>query len=156
MTTSPNKIRVHIRWLIRRDMAEVLEIENRSFGFPWSGEDFVRCLRQRNCIAMVAEYDGRVVGFMVYEMHKNLLHLLNFAVHSDFRRSCVGQAMIDKLKNKLCQERRSQITLEVWDSNLTAQLFFRAMGFKATGVLRDFYPAAPGDAYRFQFRLEAA
>ncbi len=71
---------VHIRWMIRRDMPEVLAIENRSFEFPWSDEDFIRCLRQRNCIGMVAEYDERVVGFMIYELHKNRLHVLNFAV----------------------------------------------------------------------------
>ena len=39
---------VHIRWMIRRDMAEVLDIEGQCFEFPWSEDDFVRCLRQRN------------------------------------------------------------------------------------------------------------
>ena len=33
-----------------------------SFEFPWSEEDFIRCLRQRNCIGMVAEHDEQVVG----------------------------------------------------------------------------------------------
>ena len=67
-------VRVHIRWMIRRDMMEVLEIENQSFEFPWSEEDFIRCLRQRNCIGMVAEHDERVAGFMIYELHRNRLH----------------------------------------------------------------------------------
>ena len=73
-------LRVHIRWMIRRDMPEVLDIENDGFEFPWSEEDFIRCLRQRNCIGMVAEHDERVVGFMIYELHKTRLHVLNFAV----------------------------------------------------------------------------
>ena len=51
------QLSVHIRWMIRRDMSDVLEIENNSFEFPWFEEDFIRCLRQRNCIGMVAEYD---------------------------------------------------------------------------------------------------
>jgi len=38
-----------IRWLIRRDMTEVLEIENASFEYTWNEEDFLHCLRQRNC-----------------------------------------------------------------------------------------------------------
>ena len=41
-------LRVHIRWMIRRDMPEILDIENQSFEFSWSEEDFIRCLRQRN------------------------------------------------------------------------------------------------------------
>ena len=51
------EVNVHIRWMIRRDMPEVLQIERTSFEYPWSEEDFIRCLRQRNCIGMVAEYD---------------------------------------------------------------------------------------------------
>ena len=29
---------------------------------------------------MVAEYEDRVVGFMIYELHKTRIHVLNFAV----------------------------------------------------------------------------
>ena len=76
MTTDQKQIelRVDIRWMIRRDMAEVLATETEGFEFPWLEEDFIRCLRQRNCIGMVAEYDDRVVGFMIYELHKNRIH----------------------------------------------------------------------------------
>ena len=38
------EVRVHIRWMIRRDMPEVLDIEQCGFEFPWSEEDFIRCL----------------------------------------------------------------------------------------------------------------
>ena len=48
-------LKAHIRWMIRRDMPEVLAVEGESFEFPWCEEDFLRCLRQRNCIGMVAE-----------------------------------------------------------------------------------------------------
>ncbi len=143
---------VHIRWMIRRDMAEVLDIENRSFEFPWTEEDFIRCLRQRNCIGMVAEYEERVVGFMIYELHKNRLHILNFAVHPDFRRRGVGSQMTAKLAGKLSQQRRNRIQLEVRETNLAAQLFFREAGFRAISVLRDFYEDTVEDAYLMQLR----
>ena len=97
-------INVHIRWMIRRDMPEVLSIEQSSFEFPWSEEDFIRCLRQRNCIGMVAEYDERVVGFMIYELHKDQLHVLNFSVRPDVRRRGVGMQMVNKLVGKLSQQ----------------------------------------------------
>jgi [ribosomal protein S18]-alanine N-acetyltransferase len=143
---------VHIRWMIRRDMMEVLEIENTSFEFPWSEEDFVRCLRQRNCIGMVAEHEERVAGFMIYELHRNRLHILNFAVASDFRRRGVGQQMVDKLIGKLSPQRRNRILLEVRETNLAAQLFFRDLGFRAISVLRDYYEDTTEDAYLMQYR----
>ena len=54
--------RVHIRWMIRRDMPEVLQTEQLSFEYAWNEEDFLRCLRQRNCIGMVAEHGEKVEG----------------------------------------------------------------------------------------------
>src|SRR5688572_2885179 len=102
MNVDPKQdLQVHIRWMIRRDMADVLEIETSSFEFPWSEEDFIRCLRQRNCIGMVAERDDKVVGFMIYELHKTRLHVLNFAVGSCQRRQGVGGQMVGKLIGKL-------------------------------------------------------
>src|SRR5262245_57572753 len=109
----PSKLCVHIRWMIRRDMAEVLEIEKQCFEFPWLDDDFIRCLRQRNCIGMVAEYSERVVGFMIYELHRSRLHILNFAVHEDFRRRGTGTQMAQKLMGKLTSDRRNRILLEV-------------------------------------------
>jgi ribosomal-protein-alanine N-acetyltransferase len=147
---------VHIRWMIRRDMAEVLHIEACSFEFSWSEEDFIRCLRQRNCIGMIAEHNERVVGFMIYELHRNRLHVLNFAVHPDFRRRGVGVQMIRKLVSKLSPQRRSRIMLEVRETNLDAQLFFRDQGFRAISLLRDFYEDTTEDAYLMQFRYTAA
>ena len=145
-------IRTHIRWMIRRDMTEVLAIEQDSFEFPWSEEDFIRCLRQRNCIGMVAEHDERVVGFMIYELHKNRLHILNFAVASDARRRGVASQMVGKLISKLSAQRRTRIMLEVRETNLAAQIFFRSAGFQAVSVLRSFYEDTPEDAYLMQFR----
>src|SRR5437016_1703770 len=130
------KARVHIRWMIRRDMPEVLQIEQQSFEFAWTEEDFLRCLRQRNCIGMVAEHGEKVVGFMIYELHKAKLHILNFAVHAAWRRLAVGSQMVAKLISKLSSHRRTRITLEVRETNLPAQLFFSKQNFRAVKVLR--------------------
>lgn len=145
--------RAHIRWMIRRDMPEVLQTEQDSFEFSWTEEDFLRCLRQRNCIGMVAEQGERVVGFMIYELHKQKLHILNFAVHPGYRRGAVGAQMVAKLISKLSSHRRTRITLEVRETNLPAQLFFRSQGFRAVRVLRHFYEDSGEDAFLMQYVL---
>lgn len=143
---------VSVHWMIRRDMPTVLEIESKSFEFPWSYDEFVRCMQQRNCIGMVAKIDDQVVGFMIYELHKNRIHLLSFAVHPEYRRQCVGRSMIEKLISKLAYQRRNRIMAEVRETNLDAQLFFKSMGFKAESVLRDFYEDTTEDAYLMVYR----
>ena len=145
-------MKTHIRWMIRRDLPAVLRIESEGFEFPWDESDFMRCLRQRNCIGMVAEWGEEVLGFMIYEMHKTRLHILDFAVAEDNRRFGVGSAMAYKLIDKLSPDRRDRIMVEVRETNLAAQLFFQAMGFRAVSVLRDFYEDSTEDAYLMQFR----
>jgi ribosomal-protein-alanine N-acetyltransferase len=151
--TEKEQVRVHIRWMIRRDMPEVLQTEQASFDFAWTEEDFLRCLRQRNCIGMVAEQGEKVVGFMIYELHKNKLHILNFAVHPNCRRTGVGTQMVAKLISKLSSHRRTRITLEVRETNLSAQLFFRSQLFRAVRVLRAYYEDSGEDAFLMQYQL---
>ena len=101
---------------------------------------------------MVAEYDDRVVGFMIYELQKTRIHVLNFAVVGEFQRRGVGSQMIAKLTAKLSLQRRNRILLSVRETNLPAQLFFRENGFRAVSVLRSYYADTPEDAYMMQFR----
>lgn len=151
--TEKDQVRVHIRWMIRRDMPEVLQTEQESFEFSWTEEDFLRCLRQRNCIGMVAEQGEKVVGFMIYELHKSKLHIMNFAVSPGCRRSAVGNQMVAKLISKLSSHRRTRITLEIRETNLGAQLFFQKQGFRAVRVLRGYYEDSGEDAFLMQFRI---
>src|SRR3954451_15700668 len=151
--TEKEQARGDIRWMIRRDMPEVLQTEQESFEFAWTEEDFLRCLRQRNCIGMVAEQGEKVVGFMIYELHKAKLHILNFAVHPGFRRLGVGAQMVAKLISKLSSHRRTRITLEVRETNLPAQLLFRQQEFKAVRVLRGFYEDSGEDAFLMEYRF---
>jgi ribosomal-protein-alanine N-acetyltransferase len=148
-----DQVRVHIRWMIRRDMPEVLQAERQSFDHAWTEEDFLRCLRQRNCIGMVAELDEKVVGFMIYELHKTRLHILNFAVAPAYRRLGIGRQMIQKLIAKLSSHRRTRVTLAVRERNLPAQLFFRSMAFRAVKVLRGYYEDTGEDAFLMHYQL---
>jgi [ribosomal protein S18]-alanine N-acetyltransferase len=150
-TSKKPEVRVHIRWMIRRDVPEVLAIENKRFEFPWSEEDFVRSLRQRNCIGMVALHNDKVLGYMVYEMHKNRMHLLNIAVDPDYARRGVGTQLIEELVAKLLQQRRARLTFDVRETNLPAQLFLRDCGLKAVNTLPKFYKDTDEAAYQMRF-----
>lgn len=147
---------VHVRWMIRRDMPEVMGIEEQSFEFPWGEEDFIGCLRQRNCIGMVAETAEAVVGFVVYELRRESIHVLNLAVARTHRRLGVGAMLVEKIVGKLAPDHRGRVCLEVRERNLPAQLFFRSNGFLAVSVLKDFYRDTTEDAYHMERCLPGA
>lgn len=132
-------IPVHIRWMIRADMPAVTAIERECFDDPWTLDEFIRCLQQRNAIGMVAEDRDRVVGFMVYELHQRSLQLLNLAVTEREHRREIGSQLIHKLQTKLNPDRRARITLQVREQNCGAQLFFASLGFRCTGTIADYY-----------------
>jgi ribosomal-protein-alanine N-acetyltransferase len=155
-TNQREQLRVHIRWMIRRDMPEVLMTEQESFEQPWTEENFIHCLRQRNCIGMVAERGDKIIGYMIYELHEAKLHIVNLAVHPTYRRHDVGTQMVAMLISKLSSHRRTKITLEVRETNLPAQMFFRSQKFLATRLLRSYYEDTGEDAYLMQYVIEDA
>lgn len=149
------QVKAHIRWMIRRDLPEVMRIEEESFDYWWSESDFVKSMGQRNAIGQVAEIGDRVVGFMIYELHAKRLHVVNFAVHPEHRRMGVGRQLVEKLIRKLSTHRRSRLTLYVRESNLGGQLFYRSLGFRAVAVERGYYDDSGEDGFRFEYRVGA-
>lgn len=127
----------HIRWMIRRDMTEVLEIDKQSYLEHWDEEDYVLQIRQRNMVGMVAEDNTAcgvpIVGLMVYSLHRGLYCIERFAVHGDYRRRGVGSAMMRKLLGKLSRDKPiARVWLE--STNLVGNEFVRGHGFKCKKI----------------------
>lgn len=140
-----------VRWLCRRDMDDVLRIERQCFDHPWTREDFVCCLSQRNCIGVVVDVRSEVAGFMIYELAHGRFHILNIAVARPFRRMHLARSMVERVIWKLAETHRTHIFCEVRERNLTAQQFFKALDFRAVAVLRAHYDDTEEDAYLMRF-----
>lgn len=122
------------RWIIRRDLRDVVQIDAASYAHPWSEEQFIAQLRLRNCIGYVAESGGAIVGYMLYDLNRDHLPVLRFGVDPEFRRRGVGRELAKRLIDKLHQQRLRSIEITAPEDSLDSHLFLRAMGFKATGV----------------------
>lgn len=145
---------LQIEWLIRRDLPEILSIDRRCFRCCWTDEDFCAALRNRYVIGIVAkDRQGRVVGFMVYELDKSRLFLQRLAVDPVFRRRGYASQMISRLVEKLNQQRRHSIALWLRESNLPAQLFFRARNFQCVGTQRGHFQDPVEDGHLMQYQL---
>lgn len=147
--------RLMVRWLIRNDMPQVIQIEEQE-EHSWNHNDFLEVLSHRNCIGMVAGYDlngdrQQLLGYMIYELKFDQLHVLNFVVRQSHRRTGVGTAMVDKLKEKLSQQRRNEIIFDVRETNLDACLFLRVNGFEAVDTMVEHYEDTGEDGLRFMF-----
>ena len=92
---------------------------------------------------------------MIYELHQSMLRILNFAVAPNRRRQGVGGQMVQRLVDKLSQQRRREIVLEVRETNLDAQLFFADCNFRSLSVLRHHYDDTLEDAYYMRYSLRS-
>lgn len=129
-----------VRYMIRQDMPSVLGIERASFQGPWCQEDFVVFLRQGRIVGMVVElaaahWNDPVAGFVIYELQKEALRVINFAVHPDWRRLGLGTVVIDRLRQKLIRGRRQRITFDCRLDVGMGRDFLRASGFRRRGPL---------------------
>lgn len=142
---------LHQRWMIRRDMEEVMAIEAESDN-SWEENDFFLALRERHIIGWLAEKNARngpVLAFMVYGLKDGHIELLKLAIAAKARRCGIGRRLIEKLIGKLSSHRRTAITVNVPDGNLAAQLFFRDQGFRAVRVCH----GDDGDSYLMRYLM---
>lgn len=151
MSTATTTPALHVRWMIRRDMLEVLDIEQQSADSPLGEAEFRAILGKHDVIGMVATLaeTERVVGFAVYRLEKTHLEILNLAVHPDVRRSGVGRRLMARLVRKL-GGRRIHIRTTVPETRMSMHRFLAASGFRAIGVVRGWF--GERDGYDFVFR----
>lgn len=147
------KMNVHIRWAIRLDMPSVLDIEARTHEFAWGEGEFLKQLRRRNVIGMIAERGDRVLGYVVYELFRDRLEVLRLGVDPEFGRKGIGTQIADKLKGKLSVNRRTAITTDVRERNLDGLLFLRESGFKAVALHRGWFDDSGEDMIQMRFEV---
>jgi len=122
------EVRVHIRWMIRRDMPEVPGHRRREFRVPLARRRFhpLPAAAQLHRDGRRARRPGR--GFMIYELHRTRIHVLKLCRGRSPSSLRHRQPDDRQLAAKLSSQRRSRIVLEVRETNLAAQVFFRETG----------------------------
>ena len=141
-----------LRWMIRKDMPQVMTIENGGPGSSIQEEEILGMLRNKCTIGMVAELGDEVQGYLVYSLESDTLRIERFRVGEPYRRNGIGRLMAEKMASKLEAQRRTMIEIDLSERDIDSQLFFRAMGFKAVQVIHGSY--LNGDAaYRFRLSL---
>lgn len=144
---------LNIRWALTADLPEIMDIERRCFKHAWTEKEFKAARTNANSVLTAVDKQGRIIGYMAYELYPHFILLKNFAVHPEEQRRGVGRAMVQKLFGKLSAERRNKITLSVSENNLNGHLFWKAMGFVATGVAYGRYYNTDEAAYLFEYEL---
>ncbi len=137
---------VVIRRMTSDDVDGVFEVEKNCFEHYWSKVEFEKEMKNDVARYLVAEVDGKVVGYVGIWFVAGEGHITNVAVHSDYRGQKIGDILIKHLV-KMCEENNIfAITLEVRVSNIVAQNLYKKYGFKLAGIRKEYYSDNKEDA----------
>jgi [ribosomal protein S18]-alanine N-acetyltransferase len=128
------------------DLDAVLAIENVSFPRPWSRTMFLGEIDNLRSHPTAFRIDGRIVGYLCFWMVLDEAHLLNIAVHPEYRGSGNGRAMMEYLETVCRQNGIARIILEVARGNPTARNLYKMCGFRIIGFRRNYYAPTGDDA----------
>ncbi|MEW6621029.1 MAG: ribosomal protein S18-alanine N-acetyltransferase [bacterium] len=129
------------------DINQVLEIENLSFLNPWSQRLYLSEVRERDdSYFIVAKLDQRIIGYGGFWLVVDEAHLVNIAIHPDFRRQGIGTQIMKYLLNLARQLGAKRATLEVRASNTAALEFYAKFGFIAVALRKEYYADTKEDA----------
>lgn len=143
MITPIPELPARIRTMSHEDIAQVSDIERRSYEFPWSHGVFRDCLLA-GYQNIVLVRDSSVVGYGVLSIAAGEAHILNICVHPDYRSHGYGEKLLDELLFRARAASVRTIFLEVRPSNERAIALYRKKGFHKVANRPAYYQADKG------------
>jgi ribosomal-protein-alanine N-acetyltransferase len=130
------------------DVGRVMEIEKEGFLHPWSRELIERELEHAWSQLLLAEAGegGPVVGYIVFWLVHDEVHVLNVATALTARRCGVGRALMEAAEREGRRRGCRISTLEVRRSNEPALALYRAIGYRQVGIRPNYYAEEQEDA----------
>ena len=125
-----------IRPVRSTDMNAISELEDASFKDPFPLYFLSQLADANPDTFLVAEVNGKVVGYAVVDNWTDQQHLVSIAVSAGLRRKGIAQALLDEIVGRL---RAGTLGLEVRKSNAAAIKLYHKNGFTDTGVAHSYY-----------------
>jgi len=146
--------RFSIRRIQPADLGAVLPIEAASFKHPWSREMFLRELEHDwSCILVCTETGGvepapadPVLGFLIYWLVHDEIHILNVAVAPAQRRRGIARRLLQEAERRAQAAEIALITLEVRKGDAGARALYRQLDYKEVGIRKNYYSEEGEDA----------
>ncbi len=139
---------VRFRRMRPGDLDRVVEIEKDGFRHPWSRDLLERELSHAWSTSLLATEDAAggegVLGFIVFWLVHDEVHVLNIATAIEARRRGIGRALMDAAAEAGRSRGATLATLEVRRSNAPAIALYRDLGYRQVGV-RPNYSADEGE-----------
>ena len=128
-------------------VAQVAALEKLCFGTEaWSEKSVASELSNKLSLWLVAEEDGRVLGYVGSQTVMDETDMMNVAVSPECRRCGIARKLVLALVEELRLKGSRCLTLEVRASNEPAKSLYETMGFSQVGLRKNYYRNPKEDA----------
>ena len=127
-------------------VSQVAELEKLCFSDPWSEKSVASELDNKLAWWLVATDGDRVAGYVGSQTVCGETDMMNIAVHPDYRRRGLAEALVNALVEDLKKQESHCLTLEVRASNEAAQKLYEKLGFAQVGLRKNYYRNPREDA----------
>ena len=136
------------------DLSEVMVIENENFSVPWTEMGFFSFFLRDDTLFLVAEEDGKILGYMGIMMVLNEGEITSVSVSKYARRRGIGRALVGEMIRQMKNRGIRVLHLEVRKSNDPAIALYRSFGFVKDGERKLYYEAPAEDAVLMSCRTD--
>ncbi|MCE5194681.1 MAG: ribosomal protein S18-alanine N-acetyltransferase [Nitrospiraceae bacterium] len=148
------KMKFTLREMTEADLPQVIEIENLSFSTPWSAESFKTEISSSSSIAKTAVSENyNVIGYICAKKILDEAHILNIAVHKNFREKGIARKLIQSVLDELRENECRILYLEVRASNNIARKLYESFGAEVIGLRKQYYTHPAEDAVLMKLKL---
>lgn len=127
-------------------VAQIAQLEKTCFSDPWSEKSVASELNNPLALWLTAVEGERVTGYIGSQTVMDETDMMNVAVHPDFRRRGIAEALVNELVARLKSRESRSLTLEVRASNLSAITLYEKLGFSQIGRRKNYYRNPREDA----------
>ena len=128
-----------IRDMARSDIPQAALLEREVFPQPWSVRTFYDELSTPNRSYLIAEADGRVLGYGGLLLVEDDAHVTTLAVAPEARGGRLGTRLLLALVDRALERGARHLTLEVRVSNESARHLYERFGFSPVGKRKNYY-----------------
>ena len=127
-------------------VAQIAQLEKICFSDPWSERSIASELDNKLAFWLVATEGETVAGYIGSQTVMEETDMMNVAVHPDFRRQGIAEALVNTLVANLQKMGSHCLTLEVRASNAPAIALYGKLGFAEIGRRKNYYRNPREDA----------
>ena len=127
-------------------VAQIADLEKICFSDPWSENSIAFELENKLAHWLVAQEGEMVAGYIGSQTVMGETDMMNVAVHPDFRRRGIAEALVKRLVEDLKAMESHCLTLEVRASNAPAIALYEKLGFSQIGRRKNYYRNPREDA----------